>query len=112
MKLKATPPKPVADDQDERIAAVISGATAASPVPSAPPPQSAVRPVVSAPWKAPHVRQDLMVQVNVRLPEPLALKLKHVSNMTDQQKQDLVAEALGPLLDKKLRELGYGKEDL
>lgn len=53
-----------------------------------------------------------MVQVNVRLPEPLALKLKHVSNMTDAQKQDLVAEALGPLLDKKLRELGYGKEDL
>jgi hypothetical protein len=110
MKLKATPPKPVVNDHDERIAAIISGATAASPVPSAPPP--AVRQVVSAPWKAPHVRQDLLVQVNVRLPEPLALKLKHVSNMTDQQKQDLVAEALGPLLDKKLRELGYGKEDL
>jgi hypothetical protein len=58
MKLKATPPKPVVDDHDERIAAIISGATAASPVPSAPP---AVRQGVSAPWKAPHVRRDLLV---------------------------------------------------
>ena len=113
MKLKATPPKPVADDQDERIAAIISGATAASPVPSPPPAQQpAVRQVVAAPWKAPHVRRDLMVQVNVRLPEPLALKLKHVSNMTDQQKQDLVAEALAPLLDAKLLEIGFTKDDL
>jgi len=53
-----------------------------------------------------------MVQVNVRLPEPLALKLKHVSHMTDQQKQDLVAEALAPLLDAKLLEIGYTEEDL
>ena len=116
MKLKATPPKPVADDHDERIAAIISGATAASSVPSAPPPTPAsppaVRQVIAAPWKAPHVRQDLTVQVNVRLPEPLALKLKHVSHMTDRQKQELVAEALGPLLDAKLLEIGYTEEDL
>lgn len=118
MKLKASPPKPSSDDRDERIAAFVTGATAAPPAPSPEPmsesaPEPApVRQAVSAPWKAPHIRRDLMVQVNVRLPEPLALKLKHVSNMTDAQKQDLVAEALGPLLDKKLRELGYGKEDL
>jgi hypothetical protein len=114
MKLKASPPKPPIDDRDERIAAFVTGATAA-PVPSpepAPEPPPPARQPVSAPWKAPHVRRDLMVQVNVRLPEPLALKLKTVSNMTDAQKQDLVAEALGPLLDRKLRELGYGKEDL
>jgi hypothetical protein len=115
MKLKATPPKPAADNQDERIAAIISGATAASPVAGptqSAAPQPAARQVVAVPWKAPHVRQDLMVQVNVRLPEPLALKLKHVSHMTDQQKQDLVAEALAPLLDAKLLEIGYTEEDL
>jgi hypothetical protein len=113
MKLKATPPKPAADNQDERIAAIISGATAASPAsPPSPAPPPPVRPAVSAPWKASKVRQDLMVQVNVRLPEPLALKLKHVSHMTDQQKQDLVAEALAPLLDAKLLEIGYTEEDL
>ena len=65
-----------------------------------------------APWKAAKVRDDLMVQVNVRLPEPLALKLKHVSHMTDRQRQDLVAEALEPLLNTKLLEIGYTKEDL
>jgi len=114
MKLKASPPKPPADDRDERIAAFVTGATAAPvpPLEPAPEPTPPARQTVAAPWKAPHVRRDLMVQVNVRLPEPLALKLKLVSNMTDAQKQDLVAEALGPLLDKKLRELGYGKEDL
>jgi hypothetical protein len=113
MKLKATPPKPsTPDNQDERIAAIISGATAASPVPPSPASSPPIRPAVSAPWKASKVRQDLMVQVNVRLPEPLALKLKHVSHMTDQQKQDLVAEALAPLLDAKLLEIGYTEEDL
>jgi hypothetical protein len=113
MKLKATTPKPPADNRDEQIAAIISGATASSPVhPPSPALQPTARQVAPVPWKAPHVRQDLMVQVNVRLPEPLALKLKHVSHMTDQQKQDLVAEALAPLLDARLRELGYDDNDL
>ena len=113
MKLKATPPKPVesAASADDKVAAFIGGATAASPAPS-PAPQSAPRNPVSAPWKAERVRGDMLVQVNVRLPEPLALKLKHVSHMTDRQRQDLVAEALEPLLNAKLLELGYGKEDL
>jgi len=109
MKLKANPPKPTAVDQDERIAAIISGATAASPAPS---PQPALRNPVSAPWKAEKVRGDVMVQVNVRLPEPLALKLRHVSHMTGRQRQDLVAEALEPLLNARLLELGFTKDDL
>jgi hypothetical protein len=112
MKLKASPPKPTADNQDERIAAIISGATAASPVPPSPPTPKPAQRVVAAPWKAEKVREDFLVQVNVRLPEPLALKLKHVSHMTDRQKQDLVAEALEPLLNAKLLEIGYSKEDL
>jgi hypothetical protein len=111
MKLKATPPKPAVPPADDKVAAFIGGATAASPAPS-PAPQSAPRNPVSAPWKAERVRGDMLVQVNVRLPEPLALKLKHVSHMTDRQRQDLVAEALEPLLNAKLLELGYGKEDL
>lgn len=117
MKLKATPPKAPDDDREERIAAIISGATAASPAPTPTPAQSPVpepasRSAVAVPWKGAKVRDDLLVQVNVRLPEPLALKLAHVCHMTDKLKQELVAEALGPLLDKRLRELGYSKEDL
>lgn len=121
MKLKATPPKATDDDREERIAAIISGATAASPAPTPPPtptpaqspaPEPASRSAVAVPWKGAKVRDDLLVQVNVRLPEPLALKLAHVAHMTDKLKQELVAEALGPLLDKRLRELGYSKEDL
>jgi hypothetical protein len=112
MKLKATPPKPTTENRDEQIAAIIGGATA-SPAPSpSPQPQPAPRNPISAPWKAEKVRGDVLVQVNVRLPEPLALKLKHVSHMTDRQRQDLVAEALEPLLNAKLLELGYNKDDL
>jgi hypothetical protein len=115
MSLKAKPPKPLADDHDQRVAAIISGATAAPgpvPVPAAPQPAVRAASRVTVPWKAAHVRPDLLVQVNVRLPEPIALKLRHVSHMTDRQKQELVAEALAPLLDAKLRELGYSDEDL
>ena len=113
MSLKAKPPKPRVDDHDERVATIISGATA-SPVPTPSASQPVVRSAsrVTMPWKAAHVRPDLLVQVNVRLPEPIALKLRHVSHMTDRQKQELVAEALAPLLDAKLRELGYSDEDL
>ena len=111
MSLKAKAPKSLADDHDQRVASIISGATA-SPVPAPTVSQPRPGPRVALPWKAPHVRQDLMVQVNVRLPEPLALKLRHVSHMADRQRQDLVAEALAPLLDAKLRELGYSDEDL
>jgi hypothetical protein len=114
MSLKAKPPKPLPDDHDQRIDAVISGATA-SPVPK---PQPNVHQIAhpatrtAVPWKATHVRKDLLVQVNVRLPEPIALKLKHVSHMTDRQKQELVAEALAPMLDEMLRELGYSDDEL
>ena len=113
MKLKATPPKSAVPPApaDDKVAAFIGGATAASPAPS-PALQPAPRNPASAPWKAERVRGDMLVQVNVRLPEPLALKLKHVSHMTDRQRQDLVAEALEPLLNAKLLELGYNNDDL
>lgn len=118
MKLKASPPKPPADDRDERIAAIISSATAASPAASpepatpAPAPQPAVPPAVSASWNAPHVRQDLLVQLNIRIPEKLSLKLKHLSTVTDRPKQDIVAEALAALLDAELLKIGFTKKDL
>jgi hypothetical protein len=115
MSLKAKPPKPLAEDHDQRVAAIISGATASpATVPGLTASRPDIRPPprIAVPWKAAHVRQDLLVQVNVRLPEPIAMKLKHVSHMTDQQKQELVAEALEPLLDAKLRELGYSDEEL
>jgi predicted transcriptional regulator len=58
------------------------------------------------------VRPDAMKQTNLRLSEPLAAKLDMVSKLLDRQKQDLVAEALAPFLDDRLRELGYGEDDL
>jgi hypothetical protein len=111
MKLKATPPKPVESSapSDDKVAAFIGGATAA---PHAPAPQPVARRSITPPWKAAHVRHELLVQLNARIPEPLALKLKHLSAMTDEQKQDLVAEALAPYLDARLRELGYEEDDL
>jgi hypothetical protein len=113
MKLKATPPKPVESSApaDDKVAAFIGAATAATPAP-APQQQTTPKKAITPPWSAAHVRPELLVQLNARIPEPLALKLKHVSAMTDEQKQDLVAKALEPYLDARLRELGYEDADL
>jgi hypothetical protein len=113
MKLKATPPKPPADDRDERISAIIGGATAASPAPSpAPAQQHPPQPAVSAPWKDTQSRMDPLVQLNIRIPHSLSLKLKHLSNVTDRPKQEIVAEALASLVDVELLKIGFTKEDL
>lgn len=51
------------------------------------------------PWNAPHVRADVIKSVNLRLNEPLLLKLQYVSEKTRRSQQELIREVLAPYLD-------------
>lgn len=77
--------------------------TAGSPSSSAPPPPA---PAPRLPWLDPRVREDVALQLNTRIPEPLALKLDYLSRETRTSKQALVIEALQSYLARELRRLG------
>ena len=57
------------------------------------------------PWEKPQVRDDLKKNYPLRLPEPLYLKLKYVSEKTGRSMNDLCNEAVGDLIGKKVSEL-------
>lgn len=57
------------------------------------------------PWTAPQVRQDVIKTVNLRLPEPLYIKLQYVSEKTRKSQQELIREGLLQVIDKELAQL-------
>jgi len=57
------------------------------------------------PWEEPQVRDDVKKNYPLRLPEPLYLKLKYVSEETGRSMNDLCNEAVGNLIGKKVSEL-------
>lgn len=57
------------------------------------------------PWEKPRVREDLKKNYPLRLPEPLYLKLKYVSEETGRSMNDLCNEAVGNLIGEKISEL-------
>lgn len=57
------------------------------------------------PWEEPQVRENLKKNYPLRLPEPLYLKLKYVSEVTGRSMNDLCNEAVGDLIAEKVSEL-------
>jgi hypothetical protein len=57
------------------------------------------------PWEKPQVREDLKKNYPLRLPEPLYLKLKYVSEETGRSMNDLCNEAVRNLIGEKVSEL-------
>lgn len=57
------------------------------------------------PWEKSHVRKNLKKNYPLRLPEPLYLKLKYVSEKTGRSMNDLCNEAVGNLIGEKVSEL-------
>lgn len=57
------------------------------------------------PWEKTRVREDLKKNYPLRLPEPLYLKLKFVSEETGRSMNDLCNEAVGNLIAEKVSEL-------
>lgn len=57
------------------------------------------------PWRDPKVRPDLRVQMNAKVPEPLALKCHYLALRLGMRKQDVIERALSEWTEAELRKL-------
>jgi hypothetical protein len=57
------------------------------------------------------VRPDLRVQVNTKIPEPLALKYGYLAMRLGMRKQDAMEAALSAWADQQLKALGLPEAD-
>jgi hypothetical protein len=57
------------------------------------------------PWEEPQVRDDVKQTYPLRLPEPLHLKLKYLSEKTGRSMNELCNEAVRDLVEERLDEL-------
>jgi hypothetical protein len=58
------------------------------------------------PWKDPKVRDDVMVQVNVKQPEPLMLKIEWLAAQEGLTKRQLIENMLRDGATARLRKMG------
>lgn len=56
----------------------------------------------SFPWEDPYVREDVMKQILLKMPEPLYLKLKHITNYTPYNMTSFILEKIAPEIDKEI----------
>ena len=61
------------------------------------------------PWQLPHVRNDLTVQLNTRLNEPLALKLEYLAAEDGLTKREVVEAALEDYLAREFKRRGISE---
>ena len=54
------------------------------------------------PWEDPYVRADVMKQVLLKMPEPLYLKLKHITNYTPYNMTSFIIEKITPEIEKEI----------
>lgn len=54
------------------------------------------------PWEEPYVREDVMKQVLLKMPEPLYLKLKHITSYTPYNMTSFILEKIAPEIDKEI----------
>jgi hypothetical protein len=57
------------------------------------------------PWEEPQVREDVKQTYPLRLPEPLHLKLKYLSEKTGRSMNELCNEAVKELVEEQLGEV-------
>jgi hypothetical protein len=91
--------KPVAPATAEEF---VSGATATPPTD----PAAAPVPTEFLPWKDPKVRDDLRVQVNVKLPDKLLVQRDWIAARLGMTKQEATETALRAWVRAELRKLG------
>lgn len=81
-KMSAKPPQPVTPEAFIRSADNKSSA-----------------PANGYPWQAPHVRDDVIKAVNLRLPEAYIIKLQFLSEQTNKSQQAILRDILLPAID-------------
>lgn len=53
-------------------------------------------------WEEPRVREDVMKQVLLKMPEPLYLKLKHITNYTPYNMTSFILEKIAPEIEAEI----------
>lgn len=56
----------------------------------------------SYPWEGAYVRDDVMKQILLKMPEPLYLKLKHITNYTPYNMTSFILERIAPEIEKEI----------
>lgn len=54
------------------------------------------------PWDDPYVREDVMKQVLLKMPEPLYLKLKHITNYSPYNMTSFILEKIAPEIENEI----------
>lgn len=57
------------------------------------------------PWNSPKVRDDLMKSFNLRLSEPYFLKLRYISERTQDSMRSFIIKVLKPAIDRKIESI-------
>lgn len=60
-------------------------------------------------WEEPYVREDVMKQVLLKMPEPLYLKLKHITSYTPYNMTSFILEKIAPEIEKEITRLTGGR---
>jgi hypothetical protein len=96
-KKKSSPLRgvPGATNKDAALDAFAAGAV--KPTIAPPAPTQTVYP-----WEEPYVREDVMKQVLLKMPEPLYLKLKHITNYTPYNMTSFILEKITPEIEKEI----------
>ena len=108
--MRRRPNRELSEEQEEAADEFISGAS--EPPPSTTPTNqretgsnggsSHIR---AYPWNEPQVRDDVKQTYPLRLPEPLHLKLKYLSEKTGKSMNALCNEAVEDLVEERLEEV-------
>jgi hypothetical protein len=108
--MRRRPNRELSEEQEEAADEFISGAS--EPPPSTPPTNQRETgsdggsPHTRAcPWNEPQVRDDVKQTYPLRLPEPLHLKLKYLSEKTGKSMNALCNEAVEGLVEERLEEV-------
>lgn len=92
---KTTSPLRTTPGRKERDAAL--DAFAAGAIPADPAEEQ-----ILYPWEEPHVREDVMKQVLLKMPEPLYLKLKHITSYTPYNMTSFILERITPEIEAEI----------
>ena len=62
------------------------------------------------PWQEPYVREDVVKQLLLKMPEPLYLKLKYISSYSPYTMTSFILEKLAPEVERELAQMEYGNK--
>lgn len=54
------------------------------------------------PWEEKYVREDVVKQILLKMPEPLYLKLRHIANYTPYNMTSFILERIAPEIEKEI----------